>query len=121
MHDAIERTTADLGGLDIVFANAGINGVWAPLEELQPDEWDNTLDINLKALGEDNPQTATSYHNLATNLRSQGRYAEALPYLRKALEEGFKEKKKIQEEADFASLRDLPEFKELMALEPRVL
>ena len=34
--------------LDIVFANAGINGVWAPLEELQPDEWDKTLEINLK-------------------------------------------------------------------------
>lgn len=36
------------GRLDVVFANAGINGVWAPLEELEPDEWDRTLDINLK-------------------------------------------------------------------------
>jgi NAD(P)-dependent dehydrogenase (short-subunit alcohol dehydrogenase family) len=34
--------------LDIVFANAGINGVWAPLEELTPEEWDTTLGINLK-------------------------------------------------------------------------
>jgi len=25
--------------LDIVFANAGINGVWAPLEKLTPEEW----------------------------------------------------------------------------------
>ena len=50
-----------------------------------------------------------------------GRHDLALQYLRKALEEGFREKKKIQEEPDFASLRDLPEFKELMALEPRVL
>jgi NAD(P)-dependent dehydrogenase (short-subunit alcohol dehydrogenase family) len=32
----------------IVFANAGINGVWAPIEELQPEEWDRTLGINLK-------------------------------------------------------------------------
>lgn len=31
-----------------MFANAGINGVWAPLEELDPDEWDRTLGINLK-------------------------------------------------------------------------
>lgn len=34
--------------LDIVFANAGINGVWAPLDELEPDEWDKTININLK-------------------------------------------------------------------------
>jgi NAD(P)-dependent dehydrogenase (short-subunit alcohol dehydrogenase family) len=34
--------------LDVVFANAGIGGVWAPLEELEPDEWDETLAINLK-------------------------------------------------------------------------
>lgn len=34
--------------LDVVFANAGINGVWSPIEELQPEEWDKTLDINLK-------------------------------------------------------------------------
>lgn len=34
--------------LDIVIANAGINGVWASLEELEPEEWDRTLDINLK-------------------------------------------------------------------------
>jgi NAD(P)-dependent dehydrogenase (short-subunit alcohol dehydrogenase family) len=36
------------GRLDVVFANAGINGVWAPLEELTPEEWDTTLGVNLK-------------------------------------------------------------------------
>lgn len=36
------------GRIDIVFANAGINGVWASIEELSPEEWDKTLDINLK-------------------------------------------------------------------------
>lgn len=45
---AIDTTVEQFGKLDIVFANAGINGVWAPIEELQPDEWDRTLDINLK-------------------------------------------------------------------------
>jgi NAD(P)-dependent dehydrogenase (short-subunit alcohol dehydrogenase family) len=33
--------------LDVVFANAGINGVWAPIEQLTPDEWRKTLDVNL--------------------------------------------------------------------------
>lgn len=45
---AIEATLQRFGKLDVVFANAGINGVWAPIEELQPDEWDRTLGINLK-------------------------------------------------------------------------
>lgn len=35
------------GRLDIVFANAGINGVWAPIEELKPEDWRQTIDINL--------------------------------------------------------------------------
>ena len=35
------------GRLDIVFANAGVNGVWAPIDELEPDEWRRTIDINL--------------------------------------------------------------------------
>ena len=30
-----------------MFANAGINGVWAPLEELAPDEWNRTIATNL--------------------------------------------------------------------------
>jgi NAD(P)-dependent dehydrogenase (short-subunit alcohol dehydrogenase family) len=45
---AIGTTVEQFGRLDIVFANAGINGVWTPIEELQPAEWDRTLDINLK-------------------------------------------------------------------------
>lgn len=42
------RTVIDAwDSLEIVFANAGVNGVWAPLEELEPEEWDRTLGINL--------------------------------------------------------------------------
>jgi NAD(P)-dependent dehydrogenase (short-subunit alcohol dehydrogenase family) len=48
VQQAIDTTVAHWGRLDIVFANAGINGVWTPIEELQPHEWDRTLDINLK-------------------------------------------------------------------------
>lgn len=49
--DDMQRAVADIedawGQLDIVFANAGVNGVWAPLEELEPDEWEKTIQINL--------------------------------------------------------------------------
>lgn len=48
MQRAVEQVSERWGRIDIVFANAGINGVWAPIEELEPDEWDRTLEINLK-------------------------------------------------------------------------
>jgi NAD(P)-dependent dehydrogenase (short-subunit alcohol dehydrogenase family) len=34
--------------LDAVVANAGVNGVWAPLDKLEVAEWDETLAINLR-------------------------------------------------------------------------
>lgn len=48
MQRAVQSLIDRWARLDIVFANAGINGVWAPLEELQPEEWDRTLNTNLK-------------------------------------------------------------------------
>jgi NAD(P)-dependent dehydrogenase (short-subunit alcohol dehydrogenase family) len=45
--DAVEQLMAHWGRLDIVFANAGINGTWAPIDELSPEEWRHTIDINL--------------------------------------------------------------------------
>ena len=44
---AIEKLDETWGRLDVVFANAGINGVWAPIDELAPDEWKQTVDVNL--------------------------------------------------------------------------
>jgi NAD(P)-dependent dehydrogenase (short-subunit alcohol dehydrogenase family) len=48
MQQSARQLAGRWGRIDIVFANAGINGVWAPLEELEPEDWDKTLDINLK-------------------------------------------------------------------------
>lgn len=49
--DAIKKATDEIaakwGRLDIVFANAGVNGVWAPLEELEPGEFESTIKNNL--------------------------------------------------------------------------
>ncbi|MEJ3716638.1 MULTISPECIES: SDR family NAD(P)-dependent oxidoreductase [Paenibacillus] len=36
------------GKLDIVFANAGINGTMAPIETMELEEWDRTMNINLR-------------------------------------------------------------------------
>ncbi|MBM1172343.1 SDR family oxidoreductase [Microvirga arabica] len=48
MKKAVDDLVQAYGRLDIVFANAGINGVWAPIDELQPKEWDRTINTNLR-------------------------------------------------------------------------
>lgn len=47
MEAAVQCIRDEWGRLDVVLANAGINGVWAPIEELTADEWNQTLTVNL--------------------------------------------------------------------------
>lgn len=35
------------GRLNVAVANAGINGVWAPIDDLSLDEWNKTISVNL--------------------------------------------------------------------------
>jgi tetratricopeptide (TPR) repeat protein len=73
-------------------------------------------------LEERSVEERAKYHFYIARLYAKSGRAElAIQYLRKSLEEGFKEKKKLEDEPDFASLRDLPEFKKLLELQPRVL
>jgi NAD(P)-dependent dehydrogenase (short-subunit alcohol dehydrogenase family) len=48
MSTSVEAVISKWGRLDVVLANAGINGVWAPIDEITPDEWDKTLEVNLR-------------------------------------------------------------------------
>lgn len=48
MQRAMQAVADRWGTIHIVFANAGINGVWASIEDLTPEDWDKTLNINLK-------------------------------------------------------------------------
>ena len=36
------------GRIDQLLVNAGINGMWTPIEEMTPEEWDKTIRINLR-------------------------------------------------------------------------
>ncbi|KKB13092.1 3-ketoacyl-ACP reductase [Devosia geojensis] len=60
-----EGIEEQFGRLDIVFANAGINGVWAPIEELKPQEWDKTIAVNLRG-------TYLTAHYAVPMLKRQG-------------------------------------------------
>ncbi len=47
MERAIEQLVAHFHRLDVVIANAGINGVWAAIDSLEPAEWNETIGVNL--------------------------------------------------------------------------
>jgi tetratricopeptide (TPR) repeat protein len=89
--------------------------------KLDPNVFENHGSYGV-LLEERSVEERAKFHFHLAKLYAQGaRNDLALQYLRKALEEGFKDKKKIEEDPDFQALRDLPEYKELLALEPRVL
>jgi NAD(P)-dependent dehydrogenase (short-subunit alcohol dehydrogenase family) len=47
MKSVMDRIVSQWGRIDTVFANAGVNGTWARIEDLEIDEWDQTISINL--------------------------------------------------------------------------
>jgi NAD(P)-dependent dehydrogenase (short-subunit alcohol dehydrogenase family) len=65
MRKAVADLVQAYGRLDIVFANAGINGVWAPIDELQPQEWDRTINTNLRG-------TYLTLHHAVPHLKKAG-------------------------------------------------
>lgn len=48
VESAVQAAVDQWGTLDIVFANAGINGQISPIEDMKPEDWDQTLSTNLK-------------------------------------------------------------------------
>ena len=44
----IQKTVEQYGRLDVAFNNAGIEGAWTPISEQSEEDWDRTIDINLK-------------------------------------------------------------------------
>ncbi|CCE99812.1 3-oxoacyl-(acyl-carrier-protein) reductase (plasmid) [Sinorhizobium fredii HH103] len=65
MRKAVDALVSAFGGLDIIVANAGINGVWAPIDDLQPFEWDETIAVNLRG-------TFLTLHTTVPHLKQNG-------------------------------------------------
>ena len=66
-------------------------------------------------------ERAKFHYYLSKTYAKSGAIERALLYMRKALEEGFNEKDKFRKEPEFAKMQELPEFQQLLAMEPRVL
>jgi NAD(P)-dependent dehydrogenase (short-subunit alcohol dehydrogenase family) len=66
LNDAMNRVAKQYGQIDGLVANAGTNGTWAPVDELTPDEWRKTIDVNLTG-------TYLTIHHGLPHLRKRGR------------------------------------------------
>jgi tetratricopeptide (TPR) repeat protein len=88
--------------------------------ELDPNVFESHGTVGTRMLDRSVADRARYHYELARMYASAGKNELALQYLRKALEEGFKEKEKLQSK-EFSALRETQEFKDLMTLEPRVL
>ena len=66
-------------------------------------------------------ERAKYHYYLAKTYAKAGDVEHTLIYVRKSLEEGFKEREKFNKEPEFAILRDNQEFKDILAAEHKVL
>lgn len=89
--------------------------------QLDPDVFEKNNSLGTRMMDRGVADKARYHFELARLYAGNGKNELALQYLRKALEEGFKEKQKVQQAREFSNLRETQEFKDLMALEPRVL
>lgn len=46
----VEKTVERFGRLDVAFNNAGVEGNWIPISEQSEEDWDYTMDINVKGV-----------------------------------------------------------------------
>ena len=88
--------------------------------ELDPEVFEVHGSVGTRMLDRSVADRARYHYEIARMYASAGKNELAIQYLRKALEEGFKEKEKLQSK-EFTALRETKEFKDLMTLEPRVL
>jgi tetratricopeptide (TPR) repeat protein len=94
---------------------------YAKALEYDPDIFEHRGTVGTELQDRSVTDRARYHFELARMYAQRGKNELALQYLRRSLEEGLKDKVKMTQAPEFAGLRDTDEFKELLALEPRVL
>jgi hypothetical protein len=68
------------------------------------------------------PEDRAAFSFMVAKMYAQaGDFERSLEYLRKAMEEGYKNIGKVYTDAEFASLRTDPRFTDLMAQKPQAI
>jgi tetratricopeptide (TPR) repeat protein len=89
--------------------------------QLDPEVFEKNSMVGTRMMDRGVTDKARYHFEMARLYAGTGKNDLALQYLRKALEEGFKEKDKLDQAKEFALLRETQEYKDLMTREPRVL
>lgn len=82
--------------------------------QLDPEVFSAERRNRVEAASSKQQRMATSFY-MAEVYASAGKNTEALEALRKALSEGFHDRKRLMEDKELASLRGMPEFQEMLA------
>lgn len=88
---------------------------------LDPDVFEHRSSVGTLLQERSVAERAKYHYYIAKTYAKKGDVEHALIYIRKALEEGFKEREKFSQDPEFAIVRDNPEFKEMIAAEHKVL
>jgi tetratricopeptide (TPR) repeat protein len=88
---------------------------------IDPDIFEHHNTVGTTLQDQSVEEKAKLHYFVAKTYAKAGTNDRALQYIRKALEEGFKDREKFLKEPEFAALQEDPEFKLMMATEQKVL
>jgi tetratricopeptide (TPR) repeat protein len=89
--------------------------------KLDPDVFEHRSSMGILLQERTVEERAKYHYYLAKTYAKAGDVEHTLIYIRKSLEEGFKEPEKFTKDPEFAKLRDNPEFLQILAAEHKVL
>jgi tetratricopeptide (TPR) repeat protein len=83
---------------------------------IDPEVFAPNRNSMVEGAGTREQRVAINYY-IAQTFASAGKQQQALLYLRKAMDEGFNDTKRLSEDKEFATLRTTPEFQQLLTQE----
>jgi tetratricopeptide (TPR) repeat protein len=100
---------------------AQASATYAQALSIDPDIFERRSTQGTSVQDQTVEERAKYHYYVAKTYAQAGLNDRAIQYIRKALEEGFKDRQKFLKEPEFMVLREDPEFKQLMATEQKVL